>query len=147
MPSEGSAEDGLLSGVKIRNKCGHPKCRSEEMDLLDQTCFPAAGKYEENQHPNVKLTGFVTALSGRILLLSKSMKALSEFSCWLCSFLDKWLLTFKSQKGGLSLNEAFQKVRGGKKRKAELFQSISKEAGALLLLIFRMRWSPKLRMD
>lgn len=44
------------------------------------------------------------------------MKALSELSCWLCSFLDKWLLTFKSQKGSLSLNEAFQKVMEKKKR-------------------------------
>lgn len=34
-----------------------------------------------------------------------------------------------------------------KKRKAELFQSISKEIGALLLLIFKTRWPPKLRMD
>lgn len=80
------------------------------MDLLDRTRFAAPGKYEENQHPNMKLTGFVTALSGQILLLSMSMKALSELSRWLCSFLDKWLLTFKSQKGGLWLNEAFQKV-------------------------------------
>lgn len=44
------------------------------------------------------------------------MKALSEFWRWLCSFLDKWLLTFKSQKGGLSLNEAFQKVMEKKKK-------------------------------
>lgn len=96
VPSEGSAEDGLLSGFKTRNKCGHPKCRSEEMDLLHRTCFAAAGKCEENQHPSMKLTGFLSALPGQILLLSPSMKALSEFSRWLCSFLDKWLLTFKS---------------------------------------------------
>lgn len=37
--------------------------------------------------------------------------------------------------------------RRWKKRKAELFQSISKEVGVLLLLIFEMRWPPKLRMD
>lgn len=97
-------------GFERQSKCGHPTCRSEEMDLLDPTRFAAPGKYEENQHPNMKLTGFVIALSGQILLLSKSMKALSELSRCLCSFCDKWLLTFKRQKGGLSLNEAFQKV-------------------------------------
>jgi len=43
------------------------------------------------------------------------MKALSELSRWFCSFLDKWLLNFKSQKGGLSLNEAFHKVMEKKK--------------------------------
>lgn len=80
------------------------------MGLLDGSRFAAAGRCEENQCPNVKLTGFVTAPSGQILLLSKSMEALSESAGWFCSFGDKWLLTFQSQKGGLSLNEAFQKV-------------------------------------
>lgn len=58
------------------------------------------------------------------------MRALSEFSGWLCSFLDKWLLTFPSQKGALPPSEASPKVMG-KKRKAELFQSISREVGRL----------------
>lgn len=60
------------------------------MDLFGQTCFAAAEKCEvkgkENQHPDMKVMGFVTALSGQVLLLSRSKEALSEFSLALQQF-------------------------------------------------------------
>lgn len=62
----------------------------------------------------MEAAGFVTALSGQILLLQVH-DSIVRISQQLCSFLDKLLLTSKSQKGSLSLNEAFQKVTDRKK--------------------------------
>lgn len=95
------------------------------MDLLGQTCFAAAEKCEvkgqENQHPDMKVVGFVTACQAKSCC-SPSQRRHCLSSHWLCSSLDKRLLTFESQKGCLSLNEAFQKVME-KKEKLGFFKA------------------------
>lgn len=88
MPSEGS---GVSQDLTCGINAGSQRGRSVGMDPPDGACLAAAGKCEENQHPDVKPTGFVTTLSGQILVLSQSMEALSGISGWLCSFLDKRL--------------------------------------------------------
>lgn len=81
----------MYQDLTYRVNAGTQRGRSVGVDPPDGACFAAAGKCEENQHPDVKPAGFVSTLSGQILVLSWSMEALSGFLGWLCSFLDKRL--------------------------------------------------------
>lgn len=67
MPSEGGV---VYQDLKYRINAGTRKGRSVGVDPPNGACSAAAGKCEENQHPDRKSTGFVTTLSGQILVLS-----------------------------------------------------------------------------